>query len=160
MIRYATRDDLPLIMDIYRGAQKFMAETGNPTQWGNFYPTLSMLENDIAKKQLYVVVRDEVICGVFMFTIGDDPWYAVIENGCWMDDSLYGVIHRIASKDGEKGIFSEAKEFALALIGHLRIDTHADNKVMQHILNKNGFKSCGTIYVDDGTPRIAYEYIS
>ena len=160
MIRYATMDDLPVILEIYRGAQQFMAETGNPTQWGNFYPTVPMLEEDIEKKRLYVVVRQDEISGVFMFSIGDDPWYAVIENGTWLDDSLYGVIHRIAARQGEKGIFREAMNFGLAMIDHLRIDTHADNKVMQHVLDKNGFKACGTIYVDNGTPRIAYEYIS
>lgn len=160
MIRYATPEDLPRIMEIYHGAQKFMAETGNPTQWGTTYPEQSLLEEDIAKKQLYVVIRDDEICGVFVFFIGDDPWYAVIDDGAWLDDSLYGVIHRIASKVGAKGIFREAMDFGLALIDHLRIDTHADNKIMQHVVTKNGFKRCGIVYVDEGSPRIAYEYIS
>lgn len=160
MIRHAKHEDLPLIMEIYRGAQKFMAETGNPNQWGDFYPTIDLLEDDIAKKQLYVVVRDGEICGVFVFFIGDDPWYAVIDHGAWLDDSLYGVIHRIAAKSGHKGIFQEAMDFGLALIGHLRIDTHEDNKIMQHIVTKNGFKRCGIVYVHEGSPRIAFEYIS
>ena len=30
---------------------------------------------------------------------------------------------------------------------------------MQHILEKNGFVSCGTIYVADGSPRIAYQKV-
>jgi hypothetical protein len=29
--------------------------------------------------------------------IGKDPTYAVIENGNWLNDEPYGVIHRIAS---------------------------------------------------------------
>lgn len=159
MIRKAVKEDLPVIMEVYRGAQGFMAKTGNPTQWGNFYPTIPMLEEDIALSRLYVVERNNEICGVFMFAIGDDPWYAVIENGNWIDNSLYGVIHRIASKVGEKGIFNECFEYCLKQIRHLRIDTHADNKIMQHIVTKNGFKECGIIYVHDHSPRIAYEYV-
>ena len=31
---------------------------------------------------------------------------------------------------------------------------------MQHILNKHNYTKCGTIYVDDGTPRIAYQKIT
>lgn len=160
MIRKANIKDLSCIMEIYKSAQQFMAETGNPTQWGNFYPTLDLLEDDIAKGQLYVVERDGQICGVFVFFIGDDPWYEVIDHGDWLDDSPYGVIHRIAAKSGEKGIFVEAKQFALSQIGHLRIDTHADNKIMQHIVTKHGFKECGIIYVHENkSPRIAYEYL-
>ncbi len=29
----------------------------------------------------------------------------------------------------------------------LRADTHADNKIMQHLLEKNGFTRCGVIHV-------------
>ena len=42
----------------------------------------------------------------------------------------------------------------------VRADTHADNKIMQHILEKNGFTKCGIIHVADGTPRIAYQRLS
>ena len=28
---------------------------------------------------------------------------------------------------------------------------------MRHLLEKNGFKECGIIYVEDGTPRIAFQ---
>ncbi len=42
--------------------------------------------------------------------------------------------------------------------GHLRIDTHNDNIVMQNLLPKPGFVHCGTIYVEeDDAPRLAYE---
>ena len=40
---------------------------------------------------------------------------------------------------------------------NLRIDTHKDNKIMINLIEKAGFERCGTIYVDDGTPRIAYQ---
>lgn len=38
----------------------------------------------------------------------------------------------------------------------LRADTHADNTCMQHALTATGFVRCGTIYTEDGTPRLAY----
>ena len=50
-------------------------------------------------------------------------------------------------------------EFALARISHLRIDTHADNRVMQRAVEKVGFTRRGIIYIADGTPRIAYDLI-
>ena len=40
----------------------------------------------------------------------------------------------------------------------MRIDTHGDNKVMRHLLQKPGFVHCGTIYVEeDDYPRLAFE---
>ena len=42
----------------------------------------------------------------------------------------------------------------------LRADTHADNKIMQHLLEKNGFTRCGVIHVADGSPRFAYQKLA
>lgn len=42
--------------------------------------------------------------------------------------------------------------------GHLRVDTHTDNKIMQSVFGKNGFVKCGIIHVfEDDYPRYAYE---
>ena len=100
------------------------------------------------------MVRNNQICGAFVFFIGDDPTYRYIE-GSWMKDTPYGVIHRIAGQGG--GIFADALSFCEARISHIRIDTHHDNKPMQHVVEKAGFSRRGIIYVDDGSPRIAYE---
>ena len=83
----------------------------------------------------------------------------MIDHGNWSSDKPYGVIHRIAAKKKEKGVFKECLDFALSHISHIRIDTHTDNKVMQHVLDKNGFRHCGTVYMDNGEPRMAYELI-
>ena len=87
-----------------------------------------------------------------------DPTYAVIEDGSWMSDGIYGTIHRIAS-DGSGGIVRAAVEFGKTKCSHLRIDTHKDNLVMQHVVEKLGFSRRGIIYVSDGSPRIAYEMV-
>ena len=39
------------------------------------------------------------------------------------------------------------EDWAYAQCGHLRIDTHGDNTVMQNLVKKAGFTRCGTIYV-------------
>ena len=65
------------------------------------------------------------------------------------------MIHRIAGIGG--GIFTDALDFCRRKTNHIRIDTHHDNKPMQHVVEKAGFSRRGIIYVDDGTPRIAYE---
>ena len=158
MIRKALPQELPEILKIYAAARRFMAEHGNPTQWGSASPARSLLEEDIRKERLYVCERNGSICGVFAFPIGSDPTYAKIEDGAWRWDSPYGTIHRLAGDGTKRGIFSECLAWCRGRIGHIRIDTHENNRIMRHLIEKNGFTRCGIIHVADGSPRIAYEW--
>lgn len=157
MIRAAEHADLNEIEQIYAHARNFMAANGNPTQWKNGYPWRDLLEEDIRLGKLYVVQKDDKICGVFVFVIGEDPTYRYIEDGSWASNLPYGTIHRIASCGS--GVFEAALEFCRSKCSHIRVDTHADNKPMQHLAEKHGFSRRGIIYVEDGTPRIAYELL-
>ena len=157
-IRKTQPEDLERGLEIYARARAFMAESGNPTQWGTTHPPKAQLEEDITLRRLYVVKGEGEILGVFYFCVEEDPTYAEIFEGSWQENSPYGVIHRIAS-DGSGGIVKAAVEFALARISHLRIDTHADNRVMQRAVEKVGFTRRGIIYIADGTPRIAYDLV-
>lgn len=157
-IRKALSEDLPRIEEIYAYARKFMAENGNPNQWGNITPRTSLLEDDIEKGDLYVLVHDHVIHGVFYFYIGSDPTYGIIEDGQWRSDMPYGTIHRIAG-DGSGGVLAAAVAFGKQKINHLRIDTHEDNKIMQRAVVKYGFQRCGIIHLANGSPRIAYDLL-
>ena len=157
-VRKAIREDLPRIEEIYAYARKFMADNGNPNQWGTTTPPTYQLEDDIEKGDLYVLIQDNTIHGVFYFYIGPDPTYGEIEDGCWRSDTTYGTIHRIAG-DGSGGVLAAAVAFGKQLINHIRIDTHHDNKIMQKAVLKYGFRRSGIIYLEDGDPRIAYDLL-
>ena len=159
MIRKALPEDMPVILKIYEQARRFMAEHGNPWQWGNTSPAQNVLEEDIRKERLYLCERDEKICGVFAFPVGEDPTYEKIEGGGWKLNTPYGTIHRMAGNGQETGVFAECLAWCREQIGHIRIDTHEDNRIMQHLIEKNGFVRCGIIHVADGSPRIAYEWM-
>ena len=158
-VRKAIREDLPRIEEIYAYARKFMAENGNPNQWGNTTPVTSLLEDDITKGLLNVMTHEGIIHGVFYFYIGIDPTYGVIEDGAWISDTPYGTIHRIAG-DGSGGTLATAVAFAKEQINHIRIDTHEDNKIMQRAIAKQGFERCGIIHLANGSPRIAYALLT
>ncbi len=159
MVRKAGMTDLNDILAIYAYARGFMEKTGNPTQWGNHYPPEDLLREDIKKQRLYVLFDDAGLYGVFAFIIGDDPTYAVIENGAWQSCTPYGTLHRVAASGRVHGVMGEAMAYAQSVMPHLRIDTHADNTVMQHQIIKHGFSYCGIIHTDDGSPRYAYELL-
>ena len=161
-IRKSVPQDLARIMDIYAYARSFMAQHGNPNQWGaTNWPPEALIRQDIADGSSYVCTNDAgKIIGTFFYTCGPDiePTYREITDGAWLDDSPYGVVHRIASDGSEKGIGMFCLDWAYAQCGHLRIDTHGDNTVMQNLVKKAGFIRCGTIYVvEDHDPRLAYE---
>ena len=54
MFRGAVRADMARILDIYAHAREFMAKNGNPTQWGDNYPSPELLEEDIDTNRLFV----------------------------------------------------------------------------------------------------------
>ena len=158
-IRLAQQEDLNTILNIYAHAREQMRLSGNASQWGNDRPYPETIQEDIRKKQAYVILNRNTVCGVFVFIIGDDPTYRIIEDGAWLNNLPYGTIHRIAGNGRAKGILAAALSFCEEKMNNIRIDTHADNKIMQHLLEKYGFQKCGHIYVDDGTQRIAYQKI-
>ena len=49
-VKNAEIADLEQIMKIYRYAQDYMIKSGNPTQWGHFYPDADLIKSDIDKK--------------------------------------------------------------------------------------------------------------
>lgn len=158
-IRKAEEKDLGILMEIYAHARAFMRKTGNPGQWKDSYPAEALIREEIRRSVCYVCVQENEIEGVFSYLPGPDSTYQRIDGGKWLNEEPYGVIHRLAGRGRVRGVADCCLEWAVARCGNLRIDTHRDNRVMQHILGKNGFVSCGTIYVADGSPRIAYQKV-
>lgn len=149
--------EIDLLMEKYRDARRFMREHGNPDQWGNNYPPWKIVEKDVQEGNCYVCEEEGRIVGVFYYRKGRDADYAVIEEGQWLSDAPYGVVHRIVSDGTVKGTASFCLSWAFGQCGNLRIDTHRDNKVMQKLLRKNGFSYCGLIHIEDGSERLAYQ---
>lgn len=161
-IRKSTEQDLPRMMEIYRCARERMAAHGNPKQWGlTQWPPQALICHDIERGNSYVCLdEEETVIGTFYFDCGKDiePTYRNITEGRWMKDDPYGVIHRIASDGLHKGVGIYCINWAFAQCGHLRMDTHGDNRIMQKLLKKLGFVHCGTIFVEeDDEPRLAFE---
>lgn len=157
-VRKATVEDIDTIMNIYAMAQDFMIENGNPNQWGHTYPAKDLIEDDIETGICHAVCSGDEIHGVFALLSGREPTYEYIENGSWLNDEEYVTVHRIASDGKAGGIFKCAIDYCKSISDNIRIDTHNDNSVMQKLIERNGFSKCGTVYVRDGSPRIAYQW--
>ena len=157
-IRPTTYADMDALLVIFAHARGLMVADGNPTQWGDSYPSRQQLEEDIQRGVSYVIEQDGEVCATFVFIIGKDPTYDIIDDGAWIDDSLpYGTIHRIASNGLQQGVFRTVLDWCTTNCTNIRIDTHQDNQRMIHLIEKAGFARCGIIYTRGGSPRIAYQ---
>ena len=159
MFRQATINDMAAIEAVYAAARRFMAENGNPHQWGTTNPPRERIERLVSIGELYVEETDGEVHAAFSLTFGDDPTYGVIDDGDWLSDAPYAAIHNVASDGAVAGFFTRCVAFCRERSDHLRIDTHADNKVMQHLVTKHGFSRRGIIYLANGSPRIVYEWM-
>ena len=157
IIRKTKEMDFPYIMEMYDKARRFMAEHGNPKQWGNNKPEEDVILNDIKEGCSYVLEHEGSIIATFCYKEGPDPTYSFIEDGEWLNDKPYSVVHRITSTGEVKGSASYCINDAFNKCGNLRIDTHKDNYITQSLLKKLGFTYCGIIYVEDGSKRLAYQ---
>lgn len=156
-IRKSNISDLPRLEQIYAYARNQMKKNGNPNQWGDTKPERAALLKDFEQSIGYVLEEEGHIYGAFAFFIGEDPTYHVIEDGAWLNEDPYGVIHRVASDGTRKGVMEQIVSYCQSQISNIRIDTHHDNHIMQRAIEKQGFERCGIIYIADGTPRIAYQ---
>lgn len=159
-IRQSTPEDINEIMDCIKTARQLMRESGNTVQWTNGYPSEELMLDSIGKGYNYLIINNGETVATFDFIIGDDPNYSLIENGAWLNDEKYGVIHRLASNGKARGVAQFCFEWCFQQLPNIRIDTHETNIAMQKVLEKLGYQKCGIIYVADGTPRLAFQKIA
>ncbi|MBR4525044.1 MAG: GNAT family N-acetyltransferase [Bacteroidales bacterium] len=160
IIRPAMESDISAILPVLDAARRIMRESGNPSQWADGYPSAEAIRKDIERDGGFVIEDDGKIVAYFAFLPSPEPTYDVIEGGSWLDDTQpYHVIHRIASYPDSRGVFSDIIAWSREREHNLRIDTHRDNRIMQHCILKAGFRYCGIIYLANGDERLAYQWL-
>ena len=157
--RLATIDDVPVIMQLIDEARGIMRSCGNVNQWIDGYPSEETIRQDIAHGHCYRCVEQSSgeILASFAFIPGPEPTYKEIYDGQWQDDKPYYVVHRLASTAASHGIFNDVMDYCMEVAGNLRIDTHRDNVIMRHVIDRYGFTYCGIIYLLNGDERLAYQ---
>ena len=163
IFRKSVKEDIENIMNIINQAKRYFKEN-KIDQWQNGYPNEETIQNDIKNNNSYVLESDNKIIATAMVSFDEDITYKNIFEGQWLSNRKYVVIHRIAVDEKIKGNGVAAKiiKFVEDLCkdneaNSIRIDTHKDNISMQRLIEKNGFKYCGVIYLEDGSKRIAFE---
>lgn len=158
-------EDIPRMMEIVKQAQKYFKDKGID-QWQDGYPNEENLKNDILLNESYVILENDTIVATTAISFRGESTYNKIYRGKWLSDKKYAVVHRVAVDNDfkGKGISNQIINFAedeCKRSGYksIKIDTHKDNFVMRSMLEKNDFKYCGIILLEDGAERVAYEKI-
>ena len=156
-VRNATMGDLDHIMEMVDHSRSIMRANGNNSQWGG-YPGRDLIGNDIATGIGHVMTEGSRVVGYFAMLTQPEPTYEYIEDGLWLDDTTpYVTLHRLACVPGVQGIARCAFEWGEAHAPSVRVDTHLDNHIMLHIINGRGYTRCGVVYMQDGSPREAFQ---
>ena len=158
-IRHTTAKDIPTLLRLADAGRAIMRGTGNMEQWINGYPSIEDFEDDIKQGIGYIIEEDGTPVAMFAFMPSPEPTYLKIYQGQWLNDEPYHVVHRLAALPYSKGIFDTVMEFAEPQTSNIRIDTHRDNVIMRHLLEKHGFIYCGIVYMQNGDERVAYQKV-
>lgn len=162
VLRRARSDEAGACYRCIEDARAYHSSLGF-VQWGPDYPTLADIEADIASGTGYAFARGDELLGYCCVVFGDEPAYAEID-GAWLTDSPYAVVHRMAfaASSRGRGMARTAFDLIKALceergVRAIRVDTQAENTVMQRVLSREGFLPCGTVTFNGG-PKLAYEW--
>ena len=165
-LRLTRTEDLERVLELIGQAREFLRVQG-VNQWQDGYPNRESILEDIVLEQSYVLEDGDRLVGTAVLAFGGEPTYEKIYGGQWNTGAQSGVIHRIATDAGSRGR-GVATKLLLGLeeicarrgVFGLRVDTHRENKPMQGLLKKRGYRECGTIYLSDGvSERVAFDKI-
>lgn len=153
----ATADDLSFIHTTYASAQVFTHVDNSTTEWPNDFPSREEIIRNIKDNNCYIVADSSERLAVFITFIEPYAPYASII-GDWRSRAEYRTVRCLAAFTG-RGIAQEIFNFVSQESDYLRSDTHVDNLPMRHALEVFGFKQCGTFVAEDGSSRVAYDWI-
>lgn len=156
-------ENFELAMNMINDAKRHLKEQGID-QWQNGYPDEACIRRDIAGRKGYFLSDGMQVLGYLCIDFDGEPAYDEL-NGEWISGGKYAAVHRLAVSDRFRGkgisgdVFRLVEQYALEKgAASVRMDTDAGNQKMQHILRKNGFTCCGTIWFDN-SEKIAFEKI-
>ena len=160
-LKSVERNETAAAMSFINEAKAFLRSKGID-QWQKGYPDEAVITGDISGQKGYFLMEGSQPLAYQCIDFDEEPAYRKL-NGQWLSDTPYGVVHRLAVGTAFRGKGLATVSLRLAeqmmrdrKVQSFRIDTDENNEIMKHLLAKNGFTYCGTIWFDNST-KIAYE---
>lgn len=147
--RKALESDLPEIVELYQMGIADMIKKGI-FQWDEIYPNTEVLEEDVKRNEMYLLIKEEKIAACVVINEDQDESYLT---GSWSyTEGKVAVIHRLCVHPGNQSqgngrhIMELAQEMITSMGYHqIRMDTFMANSNARHLYEKLGYRYTGEV---------------
>lgn len=154
MIRIAKLEDVEYIMNIIKAAILDM-ELKNIHQWDELYPDKAVINEDIAKGNLYVNIENNGINAIVVLNEDQAEEYGTLNWKYNFTKQL--VIHRLCVDPRSQGggiarkLLEYTDNFAVRNgYGAIRLDAFTENERALRLYAKNGYERVGSVQFRKG----------
>jgi len=158
-IRSAKMNDLNAVLRIVRNAVQHMDDQGI-SQWDHLYPDRAILQADIEKSQMHVIVDEDSVMGFITLNEEESPEYNEIS---WAYHGRVLVVHRLTVHPEHQGrkLASQLMSFAEQIAAQkgykaIRLDAFIHNPAAISLYEKRDYRNAGTVHFRKG-PFYCYE---
>ncbi|MGR8809736.1 GNAT family N-acetyltransferase [Leuconostoc citreum] len=155
-VRKATISDLEDVIAVVINAKNFLKKQ-NINQWQTNYPNEQLLNEDINSGNGWVITVDDQVAGYAAVVFGEEKYYKNNRVPEWNnEEATHYSIHRFAISNNFRGQ-NLSQQFITSIfnfvesenVRDVRIETHPDNRVMQKVIEKNGFIRKGDMDIEE-----------
>jgi ribosomal protein S18 acetylase RimI-like enzyme len=163
-IAYAVENDIERVMSLIKDCIRDM-ESHGIHQWGEYYPTRDIIQDDIENRSLYTTKEDDEVLGIIAINEEQPPEWEKVN---WStQEGRILTVHRLAVKPirQEQGIARRLLDYAedyAVYNGYksIRLDAYSGNPRALKLYEKHGYKRVGQVcFPSRNLPFYCYEKI-
>lgn len=168
-MRPATVDDIPAIVATLEAGRCLLAADGIDQWQDGTGPDVDLVTEDVERGWGRVFLVDGQVAATAALIDEPEPNYAHMLEGAWQvrGDAAapYATIHRVAVAPAFRGMHVAQRFYARLIeearargFAEIRVDTHADNVRMQHVIASAGFTRACTVLIGNNPKDLRWAY--
>lgn len=174
-MRPATVDDVPAIVATLEAGRALLAADGIDQWQDGAGPDVDLVTSDVARGWGRVFLIGGQVAATAALIDEPEPAYDQVVEGAWQVHgdaaapagaaSPYATIHRVAVAPAFRGIHVAQRFYARLIeearargFAEIRVDTHADNVRMQHVIASAGFTRACTVLIGNNPKDLRWAY--
>lgn len=174
-MRPATVDDVPAILATLEAGRALLAADGIDQWQDGAGPDVDLVTSDVACGWGRVFLIGGQVAATAALIDEPEPAYDQVVEGAWQTSGdaatpagatcPYATIHRVAVAPAFRGMHVAQRFYARLIeearargFAEIRVDTHADNVRMQHVIASAGFTRAGTVCISDDPKDLRWAY--
>lgn len=173
-MRPATVDDVPAIVATLEAGRALLAADGIDQWQDGAGPDVDLVTSDVARGWGRVFLIGGQVAATAALIDEPEPAYDQVVEGAWQvrgdaapagAASPYATIHRVAVAPAFRGMHVAQRFYARLIeearargFAEIRVDTHADNVRMQHVIASAGFTRACTVLIGNNPKDLRWAY--